>query len=162
MNLTRILKHSVALIVAVFIVAIIVSPVLADQGGAQNAITSAKQSISTCYAQAKQAESAGANVSSLMVTLNDAAGSLSKAELAYASNDYDSAYTYATQCQNKLGDFTSQVDALTANAQSTVNQNSLTTILLLVTSVGVLCAGVGAWFVLGRQERRSLNGSTKV
>jgi hypothetical protein len=49
------------------------SPVLAQQGSAQTAISSAKDTIKNCYDSAKEAEAAGANVDALMVTLNDAA-----------------------------------------------------------------------------------------
>ena len=161
--MTRFFKFSVTVFFAVFLVAaIFVSPVFADQSGAQNAISSAKNTIKNCYETVKQAESAGANVDSLMVTLNDAAGSLSKAELAYASNDYDSAYTYATQSQSKLGDLTGQATALTANAQANATQNFVFTILLVVASTGILCAGIAAWVVLGRRERRSTYGSPTV
>ena len=161
--MNRIFKGSVIVFFAVFLVAtIFVSPVFADQGGAQNAISSAKNTIKNCYDAVKQAESAGANVDSLMVTLNVAAGSLSKAELAYASNDYDSAYTYATQSQSKLGDFTSQATALTANAHANATQNLVFTILSVAGSIGILCAGVAAWVVLGRRERRNFHGSSTV
>ncbi len=148
---------------AVFLVAaMFVSPVFAQQGSAQNAISQAKNTIQTCYDAVKQAESAGANVDSLMVTLNDAAGSLSKAELAYASNDYNSAYTYATQSQSKLNDFTGQATALKENAQANATQNLVYTILSAVGSIGILCAGIVAWVVLGRRQRRSINGSPTV
>ncbi|MCL5948891.1 MAG: hypothetical protein M1490_00235 [Candidatus Bathyarchaeota archaeon] len=162
-NLTRIFKSSVAVSVAVFLVAaLFISPVFADQGDAQNAISLAKTTIKNCYDAVKQAESAGANVDSLMVTLNGAAGLLSKAELAYASKDYNSAYTYATQSKSKLGDFTSQATAQTANAQANATQNLMFTILSVVGSIGILCAGVVAWVVLGRRERGSINGSPEV
>lgn len=161
--MTRISKGSVLVFFVVFLVAaIFVSPVFADQGDAQNAISSAKNTIKNCYEAVKQAESAGANVDSLMVTLNDAAGLLSKAELAYSSNDYDSAYTYATQCQSKLGDFTSQATTLADNAHANTTQNFDYVILSAVGSIGILCAGVAAWVVLGRRERRSIDGSSTV
>ena len=156
-------KSSITVFLTVFLVAaIFVSPAFADQGGAQNAISSAKDTIKNCYDAVKQAESAGANVDSLMATLNDAAGSLSKAELAYASNDYDSAYTYATQSQSKLNDFTGQATALKENARANATQNFEYTIFSLAVSIGILCAGVTAWVVLGRRERRSIYGSPTV
>jgi hypothetical protein len=161
--LTRIFKLSVTVFFAVFLVAaIFVSPVFADRGGSQKAISSAKDSLKNCYDAVKQAESAGANVDSLMVTLNDVAGSLSKAELAFAGNDYDSAYTYSMRCQSKLNDFTSQATALKENAQATATQNFVFTILSLAASIGILCAGITAWIVLGRRERRSFHGSPTV
>ena len=139
-----------------------VSPVFASQGDAQNAISSAKNTVKNCYEAVKQAESAGANVDSLMATLNNAAGLLSKAELAYAGNDYASAYTYATQSQSQLGDFTSQASALTANAQANDTQNFVYVILSVVGSVGILCTGIAAWVISGRKKRGNFNGSPTV
>jgi hypothetical protein len=148
---------------AVFLVAtIFVSPVFAQQGNAQDAISSAKNTIKNCYDAVAQAESAGANVDSLMVTLNDAASSLSKAELAYSANDYGSAYTYATQCQSKLADLTSQAATLKTDAQAAASQNFLINILLVAVSIGVLCSGIAAWVILGRRERRSVHEPSTV
>ena len=78
-----------------------------------------------------------------MVTLNDAAGLLSKADLAYASNDYDSAYNYATQSQNGLNDIVSQANAQKAAAQQIGTQNFMFTILSLVAAVAIVCGGIG-------------------
>lgn len=161
--MTIIFKSSITMFLIVFLVAaIFVSPVFASQGSAQTAISSAKNTIKNCYDLVKQAESAGANVDSLMTTLNDAAGLLSKAELVYASNDYDLAYTYATQTQSKLSGFTGQATALTANGQAYATQNFVYTILSLAASIGILCVGVAVWAVLGRRERRSFDGSPTV
>jgi ATP-dependent Zn protease len=147
----------------IFIIAVVIlfitsasfaSPVFADQNSAQTAIMSAQNNLKTCYDAVKQAQAAGANVDSLMVTLNDAAGLLSEAELAYASNDYNSAYTYATQSQSKLNGFTSQATALQQNAVNNDNKNFIT-IVSSIASVAILCVGIAAWVILNRKGRKA-------
>jgi hypothetical protein len=151
--LTKILILSVFLTV-VLVGVLFFSPVVASEGSAETAISSAQASLKTCYEAVSRAESAGANVDSMMVTLNDAAGLVSKAELAYASNNYDSAYQYAKQSQSALGDFESQANALASDAQAHEKQSQAVTILSAIAALGILCAGVVAWAVLGRQQRR--------
>jgi predicted PurR-regulated permease PerM len=139
----------------VFSVSVLLIPSVASQGNAQSMISSAKNTITQCYGAAQQAESAGANVDSLISMLNQAAGSLSKAELAYSSGDYAAAYSAASQCQSQLSGFVSQANDLKQNAQAASSQSFLFTVLSLVSSVFILCAGVGAWIGLNRRERRS-------
>ncbi len=149
-------KIILATFIIVFLMpAMFLSTVMADQGSAQNAISSAKDTLKNCYSAVKAAESTGANVESLMVTLNEAAASLSNSELAYASNDYDSAYTYATQSQSKLDGFVSQANALKDSAQVVAGQNFFFTVLSVVASAVLLGIGIGAWIVLSRKERRA-------
>ncbi len=151
-----------AFLVLFLVAAIFCALVSASQESAENAISSAKDAVKNCYYAVKQAESAGANVDALMVTLNDAAGLLSQAELAYASNDYDSAYTYATQSQNKLTGFISQATAQKETALQIGNQNYIFIIMSLVIAVGILCGGIAGWAALSRHERRHLHGSRTV
>ncbi|MGD6852626.1 MAG: hypothetical protein ACQCN6_11255 [Candidatus Bathyarchaeia archaeon] len=132
------------------------------QGSAQAAINSAKDSLKNCYSAVSEAEAAGANVDDLMATLNDAASSLSTAELAYAGGDYDTAYNAASQCQSKLNDFIPQTNALAESARSESTQNLVFIVFLALLSLAVLAAGLGAWFVLGRRERRNMHGTGKI
>jgi hypothetical protein len=148
---------------AIFMIAAaFASGAFAQQSGVQNAISSAQTAIKDSYILAKQAESAGANIDSLIVKLNYAAELLSKSELAYASNDYNSAYIYATQCQSSLDNFAGQANALTTNAQANASQNLILTILPLAVSIGLLCVGIAVWIVLGSRERRINDGSAKI
>lgn len=131
------------------------SPIFADQNSAQSAISSAQSSLKSSYDAVEQAQAAGANVTSLMATLNNAANSLSEAQLAYASNNYDSAYTYAIQSQNTLNGFSSQASALQQNAGNADNQNLMITVLSIVGSTAILCSGVAAWAILNRKGRKT-------
>jgi len=90
-----------------------------------------------------------------MTTLNDAAGSLSEAELAYASNDYNSAYSYAIQSQSKLNGFIFQATALQQNADNNDNQNFRVTISSIIGSVAILCVGIAVWVNLNRKGRKT-------
>jgi hypothetical protein len=78
-----------ALVVLVLVSAGAVFPVvvLAEQDTAASAIASAKQQVVTCYVAVKEAEAAGANVSSLTFALTDAGALLSQSELA-TQGDY--------------------------------------------------------------------------
>lgn len=155
-SLIKGLKTFVITVIILFITtALFASPAFADQNSAQTAIMSAQNNLKTCYDAAKQAQAAGANVDSLMVTLNDAAGLLSDAELAYASNDYNSAYNYATQSQSKLNGFTFQASALRQNAINNDNQNFITLVSSVIGSVAILCVGIAAWVTLNRKQRKT-------
>ena len=143
-----------AVIILSITTALFASPVFA-QNSAQSAIMSAQNNFKTCYDTAEQAQAAGANVDSLMVTLNDAAGLLSEAQLAYASNDYSSAYAYATQSQAKLNGFISQATALRQNANNNDNHNFIIAISSIIGSVAILCVGTAAWVILNRKQRKT-------
>jgi hypothetical protein len=68
---------------------------------------------------------------------------------------------YASQSKNKLNDFIPQATALKETALQW-GGNFLTIVLSLVASVAILCAGIVAWVVLSRKERKRLNGFSKV
>jgi hypothetical protein len=140
----------VALLVAVVLFA---CPVLA-QDSSQVSINQAKTTLKNSYEAALQAEDAGANITSLISALNNAAGLLSQAELAYASHDYVAANNYAAQSKNSLNGFDSQAASLKANAANVQTQHSETVLFSAVVAVAFLVVGFGLWFVLGRREKR--------
>jgi ABC-type transport system involved in multi-copper enzyme maturation permease subunit len=152
---------AITLTAIVLVGALLASPV-ASQGSAHSAISSAKSTIAQCYDAMQQAESAGANVDSLITKLNEAAGSLSNAELAYSSGDYATAYSAASQCQSQLGDFISQANTLQQSAEATRTQNFVFNVLSLTFSVSILCTGIAAWIILNKRERRTINGTPKI
>lgn len=150
-----------AMLLVVLSLAAIFAPLTtADHIIAQNAITSAKKALKDCYIAVSEAESSGANVDSLVATLNKAAGKLSLAELAYESGNYDSAFSYATQAQSALSGLISQTSALKQSAAATVSQNAQFTFLTLLISLTFLCSGVTIWVVLNRRERRCNRGNS--
>lgn len=138
--------------------ALFAAPAFAQQDSAQASISSAQSTIVNCYSAVKNAEAAGANVTSLTATLNTAAGLLSQAELAYASNDYSTAYNDAAQSQAALNGFTSQATALQQNAANSSGRSGLTVIFSLIASVAIFSVGLGTYFSLSRKGKKRLNG----
>jgi predicted HD phosphohydrolase len=101
---------SIFVILLMFSVIALPSLVLAEQTDAAGAIASAKAEIVTCYQAAREAEGAGANISSLTATLNDAGALLSQAEAAYSQNDFDAARNLAVQSQDLLSNLFSEAN----------------------------------------------------
>ncbi len=142
------------IVILLVVAAFFASPVFA-QGSGSTAISSAQINLQNCYESVKQAQAAGANVDSLMVTLNQAAGLLTQAQLAYASGDYGSANNYASQSQSALAGVSSQADSLKANAQNVHTENSVIFLLSILGSLAILCLGLIAFAVLGRKGRNT-------
>ena len=132
-------------------------PFARGQGNAASAIDSARRTIQNCYEAVKEAESAGANVSTLMRTLNLAADQFSKAELAYVAQDYNAANAYASQSQNTLRGFIDQASALQRSVSEKNLQDTGVNTLLLLAAVAVFVSGLSAWLVLYRRERRCIH-----
>lgn len=150
------------ILLMLFCIVLLVIPSVACQGSAQSAINSAKNSLNTCYQAVVAAESAGANVTSLMATLNQATALLSQAELANEAQDNDDAYRYASQSQSELNGLTDQAAALEQEAIAGAAQNSQSNMLRLLVSLIIFVSGVSAWFMLYRRERRSIHGAPAV
>lgn len=112
----------------------------ADQGAAASSIASAKERLVACYRAAEDAESAGANITSLVAVLNDAGLLLSLAEHAYSISDFEVARDYAAQSQGFLGNFVAEANVLKEEAVKQRSQDFL---------INVVGSGVGAFVVLG-------------
>jgi hypothetical protein len=130
------------LLAALLLLFFLIVPPLAqaEQTDAASAIASAEQRVVTCYQAARDAEAAGANITSLTAVLNDAGALLSQAELAYSANDSAAARDLAVQSQGKLDGFVSKASSLKASA---LQQRSWDLWVKMVGSI------VGAFVVLG-------------
>jgi hypothetical protein len=130
------------------------SIVWADQAGAANAISNARIQLVNCYNVAGTAEAAGANITMLTVTLNEAGWFLSQAEFAFSNGDFAGAQDYAVQSQGKLADFVSEANALLIVAAGRRNQDFLLTV---VGSTGgtfaVLAGSFGFWSFLKKKHK---------
>jgi len=84
-----------------------------SENDAKDAITEAEKNIVLCYDAVAEADAAGANVTTLMATLNEAGAFLSKAELSYKTGDFDLAMNFTSQSQDKLNGFVLEAEALT-------------------------------------------------
>lgn len=151
------IKFRLTAVLLILLAGMLPTPVLADQGSAQNAISSAEGTMKNCYDAATQAEAAGADVTALVATLNSAAELLSKAKLAYASSNFDSAFDYASQSRNQLNDFFSQANVARENGISEGYRKQFTTFLSIGFSASILLAGVAVYLSLSRRERRKLD-----
>ncbi len=119
------LKKSGVLLAAIITLLVAASPwstALATQSEAVAAISSAQTAMLSGYNAALEAEAAGANITSLQVKLNAAGESLSHAELAYASGNFDSAISLANQCTGYLNNFSSDAKAQQISAGQQANQ----------------------------------------
>jgi type II secretory pathway pseudopilin PulG len=139
-------------IVLLLVLAVAASPVWAEQAGVSTAISSAKTTILDCYNAAKDAEAAGANITVLVGTLNEAGSLLSQAELAYATNDFDTAYDLAVQSQNTLSGFVAGANALRDAAVQQQNQGFLVNVVgSVIGTFVVIAAGFAAWLLLKKR-----------
>jgi hypothetical protein len=149
-KLSKILLLSVAF--SLLFVALLSSTVSANQSDAATAISSAQNTIVNCYDAAKAAEAAGANITGLAGTLNEAGLLLSQAQLAYSQSDFDAAANYAAQSQNKLNGFISQADSLRQAALQRESWDFLVNFVgSIVGAFAVVAAGFAVWFFLKRR-----------
>jgi len=146
-------KTAVTLVVTLLLLAAIVpSPVWASQADAATAISSAKSTILNGYNAAKQAEAAGANITVLVGTLNEAGSLLSQAELAYAANDFDTALNLAVQSQNSLNSFIAEANTSQETAMQQQNQDFLINVVFsTIGTFAVIIAGFAAWLFLKKK-----------
>lgn len=130
------------------------APVWAEQANASTAISSAKNTILNCYSAAKEAEAAGANITVLTGTLNEAGSLLSQAELAYATGDFNTALNLADQSKNRLSNFIGEANSLKETATQQRNQDFL--INVVGSTVGafvIIVTGFAVWFFLKRKYK---------
>lgn len=138
--------HLVMLILLLTLVAIAPLPVFANQTDAVDAISLAKSTILDCYNAAKQAETAGANITTLVDTLNKASSLLSQAEFAYATSDFNAALNLAVRSQNSLNGFVAEASALKETATVQVNQNFLLSVIgSIIGTFAIMIGGFAAW-----------------
>ena len=118
-----------------------------------SAIDSAQNTLNTCYEAAKQAEAAGANITSLQDTLNTAGELLTKAQYSRSQGDDASANNYAQQAQSQLDGFIQQATAL----RDTASQQTQTSFLInVVASIAgtfaVIFGSIAIWVIQKRKN----------
>ncbi|UCE95192.1 MAG: hypothetical protein JSV51_05505 [Candidatus Bathyarchaeota archaeon] len=125
----------------------------ASESEAVAALTAAQAKIAVCYEAFAKASSAGANMTTSQSVLNEAGELLSKAELSYFVNDFNSTVDFAIQSQDVLDDFLSKVEVLNENAVAAYYWDFLVKVAWSV--FGVLLVGLGsfiAWRFLKMQD----------
>jgi hypothetical protein len=146
-------KNLIRLSVAILLLIVIAVPLTVKaQSDAATAIASAKGQLVTCYQSAKDAENAGANITELTVTLNDAGTLLSQAQFEYSLNKISNARDLALQSQAKLEGFTSKVNSLKENAILQKNQDfTINMVGSIAGAFAVLGGGAAVWFFLKKK-----------
>ena len=120
---------------------------------AKEVIEVAEGEVLSCYNAVFEAEKAGANVSELLVVLNDAGGLLSKAKLAYDYGDFNSAFTYAEECISRLEGFLGQADSLRLEAEQAAYYDFMVNFVGSgVGGLGVVVGGFVIWKFLKKRE----------
>ncbi len=144
------------LIVCILFIPLFVSLYLYPTAVAQEENTSAisvvHMRLLTCFELASQAESEGANITSLSSRLNAASDLLSRAEEAYASGDFSSSADLADQSQVVLANFESSAISLKNSAMER-NNNSfwLNTVVPIVGSMTVAIISFLVWRLVKKQ-----------
>ncbi|MDR2720221.1 MAG: DUF1616 domain-containing protein, partial [Nitrososphaerota archaeon] len=104
------------------------------------------------YSVAKEAEAAGANITSLQETLNAAGSLLSKAELSNVQNDLVLANKYAQQAQDLLTDFVLNSNSLRDAASHQQQTTFLFNIVWLISGAFAIIGGsIAVWIYLTKK-----------
>jgi hypothetical protein len=90
---------------------------VANQEAAFSKISEAEDALLAAYGAVLEAERAGANISRLLIRLNEAGAFLSRAKLAYGTEDFDSAVHFADQSLTKLNGSVTEANRLKWSAE---------------------------------------------
>lgn len=125
-----------------------------EQDDARSVILGAEGKVVDCYEAVLDAEKAGANVTGLLIRLNEAGEILSKANLAYSVGNYSLAIELAGQSTARLDSFVADADTLMdAAAQEHYWDFMINVVGSSVGTVAVVCGSFFAWRFLKKYER---------
>jgi predicted permease len=147
----------VLIIILVFASQFLLTESVAETGEAQtaSALANAEKSMAAAYEAASKAAESGANVSSLLVRLNESGWFLDRAQLAYKSGDFDSTVKFATQSQEELNGFAADANALKEAAiQESYSDFLIDVVGPIVGAIGVVCVSFFVWFLMKREYEK--------
>jgi hypothetical protein len=122
---------------------------------ARAAVDGVQAQIITCYGAVAEAESAGANVTGLLVTLNEAGWLLSRAHLAYETGNFSLAVSFAEQSRARLDGFVGGAEVLKKSAAETGYWDFVVNVVgSSVGAVAVVVGGFVLWSFLKRKYDR--------
>jgi hypothetical protein len=125
-----------------------------SEADARSAVAVAQGKVVDCYTAVAEAAKAGANVTSLLVRLNDAGELLSQANLAYSAGNFDSARKFAVQSQTRLNGFVGEANASKENALQEQYWNFMVNVVgSLAGTAAVVLGGFVGWRLLKRKHR---------
>lgn len=112
-----------------------------DKFDADEALANAESNLAFAYGSVAEAESAGADVSELIAKLKIAGSLLAEAYNFYRVGNYDEAYSYATNCSERVGEIVSEASTLKLESEDAYREGLLTT-------AGVSSAVLSVLFIL--------------
>jgi hypothetical protein len=137
-----------------FFVPIALADVSEDR--AASALVTAEESVVSAYQAVSKAEESGANVSILLIRLNEAGWFLARAQMEYKSGDFNSTLEFAAQSQEKLNGFVADADALRETAiRERYSDFTVNVFGSIIGAIGVVCASFLVWFFLKRKHKRA-------
>jgi hypothetical protein len=116
--------------------------------------------VRACYAAVAQAEKAGADVTGLLSTLNDAGLLLSKAHLALKYGNFDSASALASQCVGKLDGFEGVAGGLRDSASQARSMDFAVNVI--GSAVGAIAVVVGGFLVWQLLKKKYVNARVRL
>ena len=117
----------------------------ADESSAASAVAGAEADVGSAYEAVLEAEQVGADVSALLVRLNDAGESLAEAEVAYRLGDFDESVRLADICSGISEEVTSEAYELRNSAGNENVQRMWFTMIGSVSGVTLVVLG-SLWF----------------
>jgi hypothetical protein len=123
-----------------------------SEADATSAVAQADQRVSACYLAVADAQKTGANVSGLLVTLDDAGVLVSEAHLALAYGNFDSASALAGQCVAKLDGFENAAGNLRDSASQARSVDF--EVNVVGSAVGAVAVAVGGFLAWGYLKKR--------
>ena len=148
-------KNYILLLALLLLIGLSSSPFVVyaeSSSDADAALTSAKNKLVECLSATNAAEAAGANISDLTNTLNNAGLLLSNAESAYSSGDFQTAATLSAQCQIVLTNFISTAASLQSSASQRRSMDFLVTVVGSIAGTTVVIVGsLSVWVLLKRK-----------
>ena len=128
----------------------------ASESDAQLGINQASQRIKVCYGAVVNATKAGATASDLLSVLDDSGSMLSKAQVAFASGNFDSANDSASQSVRRLDGFEAQALRLQNGAARAGYSNFMFKVVgSIVGTVIVLVASFVVWSWLKMRQKKA-------
>ena len=141
-------SFSLLVVLAVFSVAAFAQVVFAGEVEAASAIASARQQLVVCFQAAVDAETAGANITSLARVLNDAGNLLSEAEFVYEYGDFGLAQDLAGGSSAGLANFVPEANGLRDAAVRQSNYDfNVNVVGSIAGTVVVIVVGIVVWFL---------------
>ncbi len=112
-------------------------------------LQNAEDAVISAYKESLEAERSGANISHLLVQLNDAGSSLARARIAYSLGDFASMTALANVSENIAIGVQNEAAELKNSALDQKRQQMLFTMIASVASIALIALGsLGTWHLL--------------